>query len=63
MALKITRFYDIQCCKCGRWYSTDFGHGMEMNKEIIGKRAEASGWNYKKGVGNICPICNITKNN
>lgn len=58
MAYKITRFYDIQCCDCGRWYSTDFRHGMEMNKELLESRAEKEGWSTLRGKGNLCPVCN-----
>lgn len=55
---KVTRFYDIQCCECGRWYSTDFLHGMETNKEVLEKRAALEGWGYKQKKGNLCPVCN-----
>ena len=55
---RVTRFYDIQCCECGRWYSTDFLHGMETNKEVLEKRAALEGWGYKQRKGNICPVCN-----
>ena len=58
MAFKITRFYDIQCCDCGRWYSTDFLHGMETNKEVLEKKAAAEGWGTRRGKGNLCPVCN-----
>lgn len=58
MAFKVTRFYDIQCYDCGRWYSTDFLHGMETNKEILERRAEAEGWGTRRGKGNLCPVCN-----
>lgn len=58
MAFKITRFYDIQCCDCGRWYSTDFLHGMETNKEILERRAKAEGWGTRREKGNLCPVCN-----
>lgn len=55
---RVTRFYDIQCCECGRWYSTDFLHGMETNKEVLEKRAALEGWGYKQRKGNTCPVCN-----
>ena len=58
MAFKVTRFYDIQCCDCGRWYSTDFLHGMETNKEVLEKKAAAEGWGTRRGKGNLCPVCN-----
>lgn len=55
---RVSRFYDLQCCDCGRWYSTDFLHGMEMSKEALEKKATLEGWGYKKGKGNLCPVCN-----
>lgn len=55
---RVARFYDIQCCECGRWYSTDFLHGMETNKEVLEKRAALEGWGYKQRKGNLCPVCN-----
>lgn len=58
MAFKVTRFYDIQCCDCGRWYSTDFLHGMEMSKDILEKQATNEGWGTLRGKGNLCPVCN-----
>lgn len=55
---KVARFYDLQCCDCGRWYSTDFEHGMLTSKEALIKRAEAEGWGLRRGKGNLCPVCN-----
>lgn len=56
--MKIDRYYDITCGDCGRHYSTDFGHGMETQLNVIKIKAEREGWGQSRKYGNLCPVCN-----
>ena len=60
--MKIDRFFDIQCSKCGRWRSTDFQKGMSMSLEGIKRLSQKEGWTYKNRKGNLCPVCSYNMN-
>lgn len=60
--LKVEKYYDIGCSKCGRHISTDFSRGMYRNIETIRKLAKSDGWTTDSITGeNICPICRFGK--
>lgn len=57
-SLKVSKFYDICCEKCGRWMSTDFGIGMAYSTKQARRWAKEQGFKVdKKTERTLCPYC------
>lgn len=56
--MKLERYYDLGCNKCGRHRSTDFFKGFERSAPFLRAMAKKEGWRTDKVTGNtLCPIC------
>lgn len=56
--IKVTKFYDVQCDKCSRWLSTDFGVGMGYSTEMARRWAKDVGFIVDKNTEKtLCPYC------
>ena len=55
--MDIQIWYDLECTKCGKHFSTDFKNGMYSDKKQIKETAKSQGWIYENK-SNICPLCN-----
>lgn len=56
MAIRIERYYDVGCSRCGQHRSTDYSHGMEYSAKNIRKYAHKEGWREINGE-TLCPRC------
>ena len=62
--LKIDKYYDIRCDRCGLARSTDYDGGLGMwdgNAESFRKIIEREGWNSVDHM-NLCPLCSKKEN-
>lgn len=58
--LKIDTYYDLRCSICGNHWSTDYNHGMDINRNNLKASAYREGWTTSNGE-NVCPRCNAEK--
>lgn len=56
MAIKIDRYYDVGCFRCGQYRSTDYSYGMEYTAKALRKAAHKEGWREINGE-TLCPRC------
>ena len=54
--IQILNYYDIQCDKCSRFRSSDFGAGLEDNKGRLQRTAYREGWGRRANM-TLCPDC------
>lgn len=54
--MKVERWYDIGCMKCGKHLSTDFNYGMRTTREDALKCAKECGFKDVDGI-TVCPEC------
>lgn len=56
--MKVESYYDLGCCKCGFYWSTDFFRGMYTDKKLLIADAKKAGWKEDKDTKRpICPNC------
>lgn len=55
--MKVDRYYDVQCSKCGRNLSTDYGFGLFETRNMAIKVARKVGFKTDEENQNICPCC------
>lgn len=54
--MKIFKFYDTCCDKCGNWYSSSFPAPKSTNKEQAIVEMKQNGWKSFNGK-TICHLC------
>ncbi len=60
--LKIDKYYDIRCDRCGLARSTDFDGGFwDGNAESFRRIIEHEGWKSVDHM-NLCPLCSDKAN-
>lgn len=58
MRLKVSHYFDITCCICGRSRSSDYAFGMTESVARLRKQAKVEGWKADTETGQpICPEC------
>lgn len=66
--MKIEKYYDVGCDKCGKHMSTDFFTGMMQTRSGAERKAREVGFRVR-GDNTLCPDCvgsyksNKSKNN
>lgn len=59
MAMKLDRYYDVQCFQCGRTRSADFDkRGLwDGSPDSLRRIAKKEGWKADEAGNPICPAC------
>lgn len=58
MDIKIEKYFDVGCDRCGRHRSTDYSKGMEYSARIIRREAKREGWRFSNLTSEtLCPEC------
>ena len=55
--MKVDRYYDVQCSRCGRNISTDYAYGFLNSRNVAIKAARKIGFKTDEDNQNICPCC------
>lgn len=54
--MKVMKFYDVPCDKCGNWYTVFFKPPFVSNAKLAAKEMKNNGWIEKNGVI-LCHEC------